>query len=87
MPKVYQMKTSRFFCTKCGREGLPVHRKKGQERKGGHLKKLYCIYCKEEVNHIECKTPEEVEEMVKEADLDNDGQIDYDEFVKMMLSK
>ena len=32
-------------------------------------------------------TPEEVEEMVKEADLDNDGQIDYDEFVKMMLSK
>ena len=32
-------------------------------------------------------TPEEVEEMVKDADLDTDGQIDYDEFVKMMLSK
>ena len=32
-------------------------------------------------------TTAEVEEMVKEADLDNDGQIDYDEFVKMMLSK
>ena len=28
-------------------------------------------------------TPEEVEEMVKEADLDNDGQIDYDEPVMM----
>ena len=33
MPKIFQMKTSRFFCTKCGKEGLPVHRKKGQERK------------------------------------------------------
>ena len=31
--------------------------------------------------------PEEIEEMVKEADQDNDGQIDYDEFVKMMMSK
>ena len=32
-------------------------------------------------------TPEEIEEMIKEADLDNDGQIDYNEFVKMMMSK
>ena len=32
-------------------------------------------------------TPEEIEEMIKEADLDNDGQIDYEEFVKMMMSK
>ena len=55
MPKTFQMKTSRFFCTKCGKEGLPVHRKKGQERKGGHLKKLYCIYCGEETNHAEIK--------------------------------
>jgi hypothetical protein len=46
---------SHFFCTKCGNEGIPVQRKKGQERSGGHLKKLYCIYCKEEVNHVEIK--------------------------------
>ena len=32
-------------------------------------------------------SPEEIEEMVKEADQENDGQIDYDEFVKMMMSK
>ena len=32
-------------------------------------------------------SPEEIEEMIKEADLDNDGQIDYEEFVKMMMSK
>ncbi len=46
---------SRFFCTKCGREGIPVQRKKGQERESGHLKKLYCLYCGEEVNHAEIR--------------------------------
>lgn len=46
---------SRFFCTKCGREGLEVTRKKGQQREPGHLKKLYCIYCQEEVNHAEIR--------------------------------
>ena len=45
-----------------------------------------------ELRHImnnlgEGLTPEEIEEMIKEADLDNDGQIDYEEFVKMMMSK
>ena len=32
-------------------------------------------------------TPEEIEEMVREADINNDGQIDLDEFVKMMSSE
>ena len=32
-------------------------------------------------------TPEEAEEMIKEADLDNDGRVDYDEFMKIILSK
>ena len=30
-------------------------------------------------------SPEEIEEMVREADVDGDGQINYDEFVKMMM--
>ena len=30
---------------------------------------------------------EEVDEMVREADVDGDGQINYEEFVKMMMSK
>jgi calmodulin len=30
-------------------------------------------------------TNEEVEEMVKEADIDGDGQINYEEFVRMMF--
>ena len=32
-------------------------------------------------------SPEEVEEIIKEADLDNDQQIDYDEFMKVIMSK
>ena len=32
-------------------------------------------------------TPEEAEEMNKEGDLDNDGKINYDEFMKIILSK
>jgi len=32
-------------------------------------------------------TPDEVDELVKEADLDGDGQINYEEFIKLMMSK
>ena len=35
----------------------------------------------------EALTSDEVEEMIKEADLDGDGQINYEEFVRMMMSK
>ena len=44
-----------FYCTKCGQRGVPVLRTKGKERSAGHLKKLYCLNCKEEVNHAETK--------------------------------
>ncbi|KAL6622590.1 hypothetical protein ACP70R_032469 [Stipagrostis hirtigluma subsp. patula] len=30
-------------------------------------------------------TDEEVEQMIREADLDGDGQVNYDEFVRMMM--
>lgn len=32
-------------------------------------------------------TAEEVDEMIREADVDGDGQVNYEEFVKMMLTK
>ena len=32
-------------------------------------------------------TDDEVEEMIREADIDGDGQINYEEFVKMMMAK
>ena len=39
------------------------------------------------VNLGENLSPEEVEEIIKEADLDNDQQIYYDEFMKVIMSK
>ncbi len=44
---------SEFYCTCCGKKGLPVPRKNAKAREVGHLKKLYCIYCQKEVNHAE----------------------------------
>ena len=46
---------SEFYCTKCGKRGFDIPRKRGQEREAGHLKRLWCLNCKEEHNHVECK--------------------------------
>ena len=46
---------SEFYCTCCGEKGIPIWRKKGAEREAGHLKKIYCLKCKRETNHVECK--------------------------------
>lgn len=32
-------------------------------------------------------TDEEVDEMIREADVDGDGQVNYEEFVRMMVAK
>lgn len=42
-----------FYCCKCGVRGIPILRKSGQAREAGHLKKLWCLNCKEEVNFCE----------------------------------
>lgn len=38
------------------------------------------------INLGEKLTEEEAEQMIKEADLDGDGQVNFDEFVKMMMT-
>lgn len=42
-----------FYCTQCGKKGLPVVRRRGSMREPGHLKRLYCVFCNKEVNHVE----------------------------------
>ena len=51
--------SSRFFCLYCGEEGIPLPRKRGQQRKSFHRKKIYCIHCHNTVNHIECRSDED----------------------------
>ena len=40
-------------------------RKSGFQHGRFHRKKLYCPHCKKEVNHIECKTQEDVDEFIE----------------------
>ena len=47
--------TSDFYCTNCGKKGIPIVRKAGQYREAGHLKRLFCLYCQKVVNHAEIR--------------------------------
>lgn len=51
-----------FYCIKCGNKGIPLMRKQGFKHERMHRKKLYCPFCKEEVNHVECSSMADVEE-------------------------
>lgn len=53
--KQNMINTSEFYCIFCGQKGIPIMRRRGNEREAGHLKKLYCVYCQKETNHVECK--------------------------------
>jgi hypothetical protein len=49
-----------FYCIQCGNRGIPILRRNSRRTEKFHRKKLYCIYCKIPINHIECKDMEEV---------------------------
>ena len=51
-----------FYCIKCGHKGIPLSRKQGHQHERFHRKKLFCIYCQQEVNHIEFINDEDLAE-------------------------
>lgn len=55
MAKNKEITKSEFYCTKCGQRGIPIARRAGIQREAGHLKKLYCLHCREETNHAEIR--------------------------------
>lgn len=59
------METHRFFCVKCGREGVPLPRSQAKQRGKMHRKKLYCIYCGQELNMVECYDERDVRRFKK----------------------
>ena len=46
--------TSSFYCIKCAHK-VPLPRRRGQQREKGHLKRIYCIRCAREINHLEVR--------------------------------
>lgn len=54
-----------FRCIRCANKGIPLMRNKGFQHGKFHRKKLYCVHCKTDVNHIEIKSEEELEEFLK----------------------
>ena len=77
--KNHQFYESEFYCTQCGSKGIPVQRKIGQEREAGHLKKLFCLKCKKDQNHVECRqwtkySHDDFLVEMKYHNFDNDGK-------------
>lgn len=53
--------THDFYCLNCGEKSIPIMRKEGRQHGAMHRKKLWCWKCKMEINHIECRSFEEIE--------------------------
>lgn len=51
-----------FWCIQCGNRGLDIQRKVNHRHGKHHRKKLWCPWCKMEINHIECRNDEEIKE-------------------------
>lgn len=49
-----------FYCPKCGQKTMVLPRKKSLNKGAFHRKKLYCPWCKQIFNTIECRNDEEV---------------------------
>jgi Ca2+-binding EF-hand superfamily protein len=82
-----------FFCTQCGQKGIPIVRRAGHGREAGHLKKLFCLFCNKETNHVECKPFSKyakedfnVEFLNNNFDLEGNRKISYKE-LKQILNK
>ena len=64
---------SSFYCVCCGNRGIPIMRRRGAEREAGHLKKIFCLTCQKEWNHVECKSFShyDYEDFLLEKEYDN----------------
>ena len=53
-----------FYCMNGGKKNISLMRKVGRQKERFHRKKLFCPWCKNDVNAIECKTPQDVNEFL-----------------------
>ena len=55
-----------FYCMNCGNKNIPLPRPRGHRHAAFHRKKMYCIYCKTDLNFMEIKNDEEYEVFKKQ---------------------
>lgn len=68
-----------FYCCKCGNKGMPIIRNNSRLRERLHIKSLYCLHCKEEINHVECVNSIDIENFREKFENgDYEGQWYYD---------
>lgn len=66
MAKGNRFDMSSFYCPKCGKKAMDLPRPRSLTRQAFHRKKLYCPWCRETYNCIECRN--EIERQVFIAD-------------------
>ncbi len=76
-----KMVTHDFYCICCGKKGIPVARNRGHQHGKLHMKKLFCLTCQKEVNHVECKNYEDVLEFREKFE-----RGDYEDAAKESIS-
>lgn len=62
---------SQFYCINCGKRGMDCLRRTGRQKKGLHLKALYCCHCHTICNHAEIKT---LDDLVEFKEKFNNGE-------------
>lgn len=60
-----KMELHSFYCMNCGEKAFELMRPKGHKYSKHHRKALYCPWCHETVNCIECKNDTDIYDFKK----------------------
>ena len=64
MAKGNRFDMSSFYCPKCGKKAMDLPRPRSLTRQAFHRKKLYCPWCRETYNCIECRNEIERQDFI-----------------------
>ena len=68
MPRRGNFEIHDFYCMNCGKKSMILPRSQNRQRGKMHEKKLFCIFCNETLNHVECRTAADVEKFKKKLE-------------------
>ena len=64
MAKGNRFDMSSFYCPKCGKKAMDLPRPRSLTRQAFHRKKLYCPWCRETYNCVECRNEIERQDFI-----------------------